>query len=79
MKMQTAYAQRILDGGYAFGNRFLSKTDDLLVCEDLETGSLTSDYYGTKLKDGQLQTDGDGYVVFQRIKPIIDKHTRWKI
>jgi len=70
--MHLDYAKKLLDGGYAFGNRFMSCHDDLLVIEDEN-----SYYYGTQLKDGQLQLNADGYVVFERVQIIIDENTRF--
>lgn len=75
-KMLPEYAQRLLEGGYAFGNSFLSCHDDLLVVEsdDFPYGS---SYQGTQLVDGKLQLDEDGYVVFRRVEPVIDSETRF--
>jgi hypothetical protein len=79
--MKPEYAQKILDGGYAFGNQFLSRTNDLLVVtydeDEYPYSGVT--YQGTRLKDGRLQTDEDGFVVFSRVKPIIDENTLWEI
>lgn len=79
-KMQRQYAQRLLDGGYAFGNRFLSKTNRMLVCSYEEDDYPYSgpDYVATELDNGQLQVDAEGYVIFSRVTPIIDEKTRWE-
>ena len=78
-KMHPEYAQRLLDGGYAFGNRFLSCHDNLLVVEYDEDDYPYRDvsYYATDLVDGQLEIDSKGYVVFRKVKPIIDGETRF--
>jgi hypothetical protein len=80
-KMQLDYAQKILDGGYAFGSKFLSRTNDLLVVtyDEDEYPYSGIQYLGTRLKDGKLQTDEAGFVSFSRVKPIIDEHTLWEI
>lgn len=77
-KMKKEYAQRLLDGGYAFGNRFLSCHDDLLVVEVDEDDYPYQNYFaGTMLVNGQLQTDEEGFVVFRRVDPVIDSNTRF--
>lgn len=77
-KMRPEYAQEIFSGGWAFGNKFLSCHDDLLVVtyEDREYGETT--YQGTQLDNGQFVLDSDGYVVFSRVKPVIDEDTRFR-
>jgi hypothetical protein len=77
--MHPEYAQKLLDGGYAFGNSYLSCHDDLLViqAEDEYSYGRTS-YSATKLKDGKLQVNEKGYVVFTRVEPVIDEHTRFR-
>jgi hypothetical protein len=76
--MKLEYAQRLLDGGYAFGNRFLSCHNDLLVVYVEEDDYPYKDYYaGTHLKDGRLQVDDEGYVRFLVVQPVIDENTRF--
>ncbi len=76
MKMQLAYAQQFITKGYAGHWRTVSCHDDVLVIEDLEEYQ-SCGYLGTKLNSGQLQTDAQGFVIFTRVKPIIDQHTRF--
>jgi hypothetical protein len=79
-KMKPEYAQQLLDGGYAFGNRFHSCHDNLLVVSVEEDYYPYRDYYaGTELKDGQLQVDDEGYVRFSRVEPIIDENTKFSL
>jgi hypothetical protein len=77
--MTLEYAQRLLDGGYAFGNRFHSCHDDLLVVSVDDDFPYRDYYAATQLKDGQLQVDDEGYVRFSRVEPIIDEHTRFSL
>jgi hypothetical protein len=77
-KMIPEYAQHLLDGGYAFGNRFVSYHDELLVVEnqdDYYPGRTT--YYGTQLKAGCFVLDAEGYVCFTEVSPVIDENTRF--
>lgn len=76
MKMRLDYAEQFLTKDYSGGYRTLSCHDDLLVVEDLETYQNVG-YLGTKLSDGKLLADTQGYVVFTRVKPVINKDTRF--
>ncbi len=80
MKMQLKYAEEFLTKGRAGHWIVLSCHDDVLVVEDLERypGESPS-YYGTKLSNGKVQADTQGYVVFTRVKPVIDKNTRFTL
>lgn len=78
LKMQLKYAEEFLSRGYSGGYRTHSCHDDLLVIEDLERYQNVG-YLGTKLSDGKLQPDTQGYVVFTRAKPVIDKDTRFSL
>jgi len=78
MRMQADYAQGFLNGkGYAGHWSTLSCHDNFLVIEDLESYQSVS-YLGTKLIDGKLQVDEQGYVTFRRVQAVIDENTRWK-
>lgn len=77
MKMRLDYAEKFLTQGYSGSYRKHSCHDDLLVVEDLEEYQSIG-YLGTKLSNGKLQTDTQGYVVFNRVTPVIDENTRWK-
>ena len=77
-KMKLDYAEKLLNGGYAFGNRYLSCHDGLLVVEnDLDDYPYTTSYCATQLVDGRLEVDAQGYVVFKSVKPVIDENTRF--
>jgi len=76
-KMKLPYAKKLLEGGYAFGNRFLSCHDNLLVVAVEDDYSYRDSYAATKLKDGELQVDDEGYVRFSEVNPIIDENTRF--
>lgn len=77
-QMHPEYAQKLLDGGYAFGNRYLSCHDGLLVIEmEGDYPYNRTSYSATKLKDGKLQVNEQGYVVFHRVEPIVDENTRF--
>ena len=78
MKMKLSYAQEFLTKGRAVHYRTVSCHDDLLVVEDLETYQ-SCGYLGTKLNKGELEADEQGYVVFSRVKPVIDKDTRFTL
>ncbi len=79
-KMRPEYAQKILDGGYSFGNRFFSCHENLLVAFYSEDDWPYEKYFvGTELKNGQLQTDEEGYVIFRRVKPVINESTRFTL
>lgn len=78
MKMLLSYAQDFLTKGRAGHWRTISCHDDILVIEDLEDYQ-SSGYLGTKLEKGQLQADQQGYVVFTRVKPVINKDTRFTL
>lgn len=78
MKMKEEYAASFITRGRAGHWRTISIHDDLLVIEDLEE-KYSSGYLGTKLRFGQMQVDADGFVVFARVKPIIDENTKWKL
>jgi hypothetical protein len=79
-RMTAQHAQKILDGGYAFGNKFFSCHDDLLVVHYEDDGyPYQQYYYGTQLKDGKLQVDHHGYVVFRRVEPVIDENTVFRL
>jgi len=75
-KMKLEYAQILLEGGYAFGNRFFSCHDDLLVVT-VDDYPYRDFYAATKLKDGELQVDDEGYVNFSAVNPVVDEETRF--
>ncbi len=78
-KMKLKYAHDILDGSYVFGNRLLSQTDEMLIVQyDEDEFPYRVRYYGTKLVDGVLQTDDEGYVIFEQVEPIIDNNTKFR-
>jgi hypothetical protein len=76
MKMRLDYAEGFLTKGYAGGYRTHSCHDDLLVVEDLEDYQGVG-YLGTRLSNGKLLADTQGYVVFNRVTPVINKDTRF--
>ena len=77
-KMIVEYAQKLLDGGYAFGNRFHSRTESMLVVETQDDWFPYETYYsGAELENGELKVDDEGYVVFSRVEPIIDENTKF--
>jgi hypothetical protein len=78
LKMQLKYAEDFLTKGYAGGYRTLSCHDGMLVVEDLETYQNIG-YLGTKLSNGRLQADTQGYVVFTQVKPVINEDTRFSL
>lgn len=77
MKMRLDYAEDFLTKGRAGHWRTISCHDDLLVVEDLEDYQ-PSGFLGTRLSNGKLLADTQGFVVFTRVEPIINKETRWK-
>lgn len=80
MKMIPEYAQKLLDGGYAFNSRFFSCHDDLLVVHNQSDDWLYRGvYYGTVLKDGQLQVNDEGFVIFGEVEAYIDENTRFSL
>jgi hypothetical protein len=77
-KMKPEYAQKLLDGGYAFNNSFFSYHNGLLVVEySGDEWPYRESYYGTQLNDGNFMLDSEGYVVFFEVKPVIDQNTRF--
>jgi hypothetical protein len=79
-KMLLEYAEKILHGAYVFGNRMLAIQGDLLIVTyDEDSYPRTTYYCGAKMKDGKLIADAEGYVVFSRVKPIIDEHTTFSL
>lgn len=78
LKMKLEYAQGFITQGYAGHWRTVSCHNNVLVIEDLEDYQ-PSGYLGTQLNFGQLQVDAAGYVVFGRVKPVIDKDTRFTL
>lgn len=78
-KMKPEYAQKLLDGGYAFDNSFFSKNNDMLVVRYSESSwPYIESYYGTQLYDGQFMLDGEGYVIFSKVEPIVTQDTLWQ-
>jgi hypothetical protein len=78
-RMMPEYAQKLLDGGYAFYNNFFSYHDGLLVV--IYSGAerpYRDKYYATQLEDGNFVLDEKGYVSFSKVEPIIDEHTRFQ-
>jgi len=79
MKMLQTYAEEFLSRGSAGHWRTLSCRDNLLVIEDLEDYQ-NSGYLGTKIdNNGNFETVDNGYVVFKRVTPVIDKDTRFTL
>jgi hypothetical protein len=80
MRMMASYAKGFLEGrGHAGHWQTVSCHDDFLVIEDLETYHYQSaSFLGTKLIDGKLQVDEQGYVTFRHVQAVIDENTRWK-
>lgn len=78
MIMKLEYAQEFLTRGRAGHWRTVSCHDGLLVIEDLETYQ-NSGYLGTQLNFGKFMVDSEGYVVFSRVKPVIDENTRFTL
>ncbi len=78
MEMQLKYAEEFLTKGRAGHWRTLSCHDDVLVIEDLEDYQ-NCGFLGTKLSNGKLLANTRGYVVFHRVKPVIDKDTRFTL
>jgi hypothetical protein len=83
MKMRADYAQGFITEGRAGHWRFVSchggPISGLLVIEDLEVYYGEPAYLGHQLKEGKLQVDEEGYVVFEPVKPIIDENTKFKL
>jgi len=80
--MSPAYAQKILEGGSAFGSSFLSCHDGLLVVRTKsDEWFLPDEYHATQLnEDGSLKVEGEyNHVVFRQVKPIINKDTRFEL
>lgn len=79
-KMKPEYAQKLLEGGQVFDNRYVSCHNDLLVIAYNQDHYPYRDvYYGTQLKDGQFILDDEGYVVFISAKPVVDETTRFTL
>jgi len=55
---------------------FFSCHDDLLVVT-VDDYPYRDFYAATKLKDGKLQVDDEGYVNFSAVNPVVDEETRF--
>lgn len=78
-KMKLEYAEKLLNGGYAFGNKYFSKQKNMLIVETTDDWYPYNVYYcGAELDDNdELRVDSEGYVSFSRVEPLVDENTKF--